>query len=227
MSNLPPLTRRKRLRQTFGFLKDLDIFQVPITDNINFERHDKRSNKFSYSSSIGSYFGGVLTVIWYIAVISYVSVMIAQMQSGAIDQIQTLEITNSGLEKDGGKNDLKLSDYDIMPMLEIFDTGIYNHPEFDIWEDFENKVIDWERFFNYVTVVAIQRNRLNNSPFTIYVQNMRACIEEDFTSRGLTPDKKILSLLTKKFYLCFDPKGPGNSSFGVKNFYSSETRNGF
>ena len=78
-----------------------------------------------------------------------------------------------------------------------------------------------DKYFNYVTWVAIQRNYDLGVDEHVYLQNMRACTAKDFTDRGYIPDRGMLEKFKKRRFLCFDVVGPNGSKFDIENLYNA------
>ena len=84
--NYPHLnTCKHQCHSMFSFVKDFDMFAVSVTDVFNFERHNYAKNKSKHSHTLGSYLGGVMTMVYLVLFVGYLSTLIAQMESGAID----------------------------------------------------------------------------------------------------------------------------------------------
>ena len=61
------------------------MFKRPVADNLNFERHDFKTNKTHHSQMLGSYIGGFLSILTVVFFFVYAGILIAQMESGDID----------------------------------------------------------------------------------------------------------------------------------------------
>ena len=100
---------------------------------------------------LGSYFGGVTTVLYLIAALTYLSMLITQMESGDYDQIKNTVMTNP-MGQEGEKNNLTLVDYTFMPIIELFD---FPSTGFDIFKgNPADQIIDLDKFYTYVTPLA-------------------------------------------------------------------------
>ena len=67
---------------------------------------------------LGSYFGGITTIICLMAGLTYFSLLVTRMESGDYDQIKSTVMTNS-MGTSGTKNNLNLIDFHFMPILEV------------------------------------------------------------------------------------------------------------
>jgi hypothetical protein len=213
------------------FFKDIDVFQVPVSENLNFERHDYKKNTSNYKAAIGSYIGGIFSMSAMAFIVAYIIILLTQMMSGDVDQIKNTVVSNP-IGKEGGRDDLTLEKYTFLPIIEIFEnTPWIQQNHLDIWDGpITDRVFDLEKYFNYLTFVVIQRNREEGSDSSddfVYSQNMRVCNKEDFTSRGYNPDAGMKEKMRKRYFLCFDVTGDGDEKYGLKGFYNDKTRYSF
>lgn len=185
---------------------------MPVTNNINFERHDYEKRKTTHNNALGSYIGGLFTIAFLAFMLVYIIQLITQMESGDNDQIKNTVMSNPVGEK-GGITNLALKDYYFLPIVEIqYNIEWAAQDHLDIWEGPpSNRVFDLEKYFNYVTWVGFQRNYGLGIDEYVYTQNMRACVAKDFSDRGYTPDEGMLDKMKKRRYLCFDVTGPNGS----------------
>lgn len=112
------MSKGKKFYKRFGFLKDIDMFQVPVSDSLNFMRHDSVTNESNFTGAMGSYIGGLLTLCIQGFIFIYMVTLILKMESGDIDSVKNIVLTNSLVSKDG-KNNLALKDYKFLPIVEI------------------------------------------------------------------------------------------------------------
>ena len=135
---------------------------------------------------LGSYFGGVSTVLLMMAGLTYFSMLVTQMESGDYDQIKNTVMTNP-VGSEGGKNNLTLLDFKFYPILEL-----YSLPQgIDIYKgDSKNEIVDIDKLYSYIVPTAIQRER-NASSHIYHMQEMRPCNEMDFTLRGLQINQRL------------------------------------
>jgi len=66
-------------------MKNLDVFKVDVGEALNFTRHNYRTDKTRHSLELGSYCGGFTSVIGFVAVVVYLSILVTQMESGELD----------------------------------------------------------------------------------------------------------------------------------------------
>jgi len=117
-----------------------------------------------------------------------------------------------------------------LPVIEIYEYVPWSdQDDLDIWDgDPQERKIDLEKFYDYITIVAIQRNlRPGVKGYQAFTQNMRVCTEEDFTSRGYIPDEGMKEKFRLRRFLCFDTKGPNNYIADLVNLYNADFRNAF
>ena len=155
----------------------------------------------------------------------YIIVLVAQMQSGDIDQIKNTVMSNP-LGEEGGRNDLQYGKFNFLPLIEIYNQSPWQDQDhLDIWDgDPSDRIFDLEKYYNYVTAVSIQRNRNFEQGYYVYSQNMRSCTPEDFTSRGYKPDEGMLYKISRHRFLCYDVDNDDIGTYGLLNFYNAATR---
>jgi hypothetical protein len=56
-------TCRFYFHQYFSWLKDYDLFKIHVSNNFNFERHDHIKKKATHSHNLGSYLGGLVSIV--------------------------------------------------------------------------------------------------------------------------------------------------------------------
>ena len=112
--------------------------------------------------------------------VTYIFILITQMESGAIDQVKNIVMKNQ-INEEGGRNNLKLTDYNFMPVLEIdANTPFDTQDHLDVWDGSpKDRVFNLEKFFDHVTFVFLQRIRdySISSMFMVQSQNLWACTE--------------------------------------------------
>ena len=148
------------LHSYFGFLKEVDIFKIPVTENLSFERHNYKTNKSKHNHQLGSYIGGLTSIVVMGFLVAYTIILIIQMHSGDIDQLKNTVMSNP-LGEEGGQNDFDLKDFTFMPVIEINTyTPEAQHAHLGIYEgDPDDLVFNLTRFYDHVTFIALQRNR--------------------------------------------------------------------
>lgn len=104
---------------------------------------------------MGSYIGGLMSVLTVSFLFSYLIVLISQMESGVIDQIKNTVMTNP-IGDQGERNNLTLHDYTFLPVIEIKGLKYTG----DVFKgNREDKIIDLEKFYSFITWTATQRNK--------------------------------------------------------------------
>ena len=78
-----------------SYLKDCDMFAVNVTDMFNFERQSFVKGKTYHRQKLGSYCGGLMTIVYYMMFFGYLSTLIAQMESGSIDHVKSIVVSNT------------------------------------------------------------------------------------------------------------------------------------
>lgn len=116
------MNKHSRWHKKLGFIKEIDMFAIPVCYMMNFERHDYHKNKTSHSGSLGSYIGGIFTIIMTIFFFTYTITLITNMESGSLDLLKNILISNP-LGTDEGKNNLDLKAYKFLPIVEIYPTA--------------------------------------------------------------------------------------------------------
>lgn len=90
--------------KNFGFIKGFDLFSIPVNRRMNIHRHDRTDNDKDYNiTNFGSVFGGVITFLMIIGLLTYIGLLIPRMQHGDDDVINRFEMMNPIDTKDGIK----------------------------------------------------------------------------------------------------------------------------
>jgi extradiol dioxygenase family protein len=69
-------------------MKELDLFGVPVSANLNFERHNSKTNKVQHHTCVGSYFGGIMSVYMVINFLSWFIMHVSEVETGQHDGLK-------------------------------------------------------------------------------------------------------------------------------------------
>ena len=156
-----------------------------------------KKDKDSYEDSHGSLFGGLLTIIWYIIVISYLNVETRTMLSGKYDSYNIYKKPTAP----GDKHLFHLANSTFYPWLRMNSLKKFSGPE---WELYTGKRLDVEKLKRYISVKVMLRKRQHHGQKPDeYMLDFRACTDKDFLKRGL-PKEDIHKNSKAHFNLCPD-----------------------
>ena len=99
----------------FQFLKEIDTFGVPL--KTYFHRDRSSSGEKETHEVLGSYFGGVTTLLCYAALSIYLYLLASKMYQGENDNITTVVLTNP--LDDESNSRLNINKMKFLPYLEI------------------------------------------------------------------------------------------------------------
>lgn len=137
-------------QKTFGFLKKIDLFSVPV--KTYFHRHDANLDSVSYHERMGSYMGGSMTILFVIFIVLYSTTLVIQMVHGDQDIINKMVMTN---QFDAETRQVNMSEHRFLPYLAMDQQDFgENDTSFDIWvEDQSGKrLLSYNKLKNYIDV---------------------------------------------------------------------------
>jgi hypothetical protein len=105
------------------------MFSVPL--KTYFHRHNASLDKTMYHDKLGSYFGGVMTLLFVSFMVYYSGVLVIQMQKGDNDIINMMTMTN---QFDQETYKVNVSHHAFMPYLQLEKQDLDSEEVFDIWE---------------------------------------------------------------------------------------------
>ena len=115
------------------FLKDLDAFKAPV--NLYFHRRGSK-NKKQHVTEMGSYIGGIMTIIAGMLLTGIISGLVLDMYNGRKDIETRSELTNPMRD---GLNQANINDFHFLPTIEIRGmVGVEVLEEFDVLSDAED-----------------------------------------------------------------------------------------
>lgn len=133
-------------------LKEIDTFGVPI--KVYFHRDHSNSDDFETHEKLGSYFGGITTLICYCALSIYLYLLASKMSAGENDNTNTAVLTNP--LDDASNSMLNINNMSFLPYLEM-DQQSFNHTieEFEIMESAGNQTfLSYDKLSRYIEIVV-------------------------------------------------------------------------
>jgi hypothetical protein len=161
-------------------LKKIDIFSVPVKTFIHRRSQDMKTT--SYHENLGSYFGGLMTLLFLMLMFFYSFTLVDQMVHGENDIVNKMVMTNSFTED---TKSVDLNNVIFMPYL-IMKQQNYNSSltDFDIFE--KDPHTDKERFSlgkisNYIEFNLHFSSLNEDETKTDIYYPFRNCKQRDFT----------------------------------------------
>ena len=143
-----------RSKKSFRFLKEYDMFRVPI--KTYYHKYETDVTNKSTHDMFGSNVGGILTLLLQFSLAAYFVIMVIRMFSGENDIINMASYRNAFR---GDYQSQNLGDFAFLPHVSILpQSNIYPMQEFDIWDQNGNfEKVNATKVFNYVEIVLIMR----------------------------------------------------------------------
>ena len=155
-------------------LRNFDIFSVHIQPY--FHRHDPHQDKSEQYRNYGSNFGGSMSLFFLALMWIYVSIQLADMNSGEYDLINSTVLTNNFGPL---TNKVEMNQTNFMPYVMLQQLQD-DYAKMDILDKAGN--ISYDKFKNYVDVFFIIDQRINNQ-WTSFIRPFRICTLDDFIKR--------------------------------------------
>lgn len=163
-------------------MKDIDIFASPV--RTYFHRHSYQTDVTKHEINMGTYCGGLVSIVFVTGMITRLISLMVTMESGQLDNIQQLIVTNLF---DAESSSINVAKSDFMPYFDMTAQHSSSNPsQFDIWDESKEEV-DLVKLRNYFEPVIIYRERKIEKDLRI-IKQMRKCTPEDFEKRGRKSD---------------------------------------